>query len=202
MGWRLLTAGLRGYRINPPDTGTPLSSHSIPTPQSTDASSRDLNKEWVGSMGLTQQLQTLSEHLSSRLKIFFNATCGFSSMARSVRARVILYLAGWHNVVDPQKGRLCCYHNPTPFISEGCQHRPQKKTRLTDMPLQVQILLQRRGLSLNPVTTMYYIAPISFICLAIPWIFIEARPLFADEKVGPLLLSGFQRQQCQVLCCA
>ena len=49
--------------------------------------------------------------------------------------------------------------------------------------LQVQILLQRRGLSLNPITTMYYIAPASFLFLSVPWGFIEARQLFNDDKV-------------------
>jgi len=33
----------------------------------------------------------------------------------------------------------------------------------------VQILLQRRGLSLNPITTMYYIAPASFLFLSMPF---------------------------------
>ena len=50
--------------------------------------------------------------------------------------------------------------------------------------VQVQILLQRRGLKLNPVTTMYYIAPVSFLCLGIPWAFLEAGTLFADDKVS------------------
>ena len=54
-----------------------------------------------------------------------------------------------------------------------------ESTRLT----LVQILLQRRGLSLNPVTTMYYIAPASFGFLSIPWLLLEARPLLADDKV-------------------
>ena len=49
--------------------------------------------------------------------------------------------------------------------------------------LQVQILLQKRGLSLNPITTMYYIAPVSFAFLSLPWGVIEARQLFYDEKV-------------------
>lgn len=43
--------------------------------------------------------------------------------------------------------------------------------------------LQRRGLSLNPVTTMYYIAPASFAFLSIPWFFIEAKTLMNDPKV-------------------
>lgn len=36
-----------------------------------------------------------------------------------------------------------------------------------------QILLQRRGLSLNPITTLYYIAPCSLGFLFIPWLFLE-----------------------------
>lgn len=44
--------------------------------------------------------------------------------------------------------------------------------------------LQRRGLSLNPITTMYYIAPASFAFLSIPWFFIEARQLMSDPKVS------------------
>ena len=48
--------------------------------------------------------------------------------------------------------------------------------------------LQRRGLSLNPITTMYYIAPASFAFLSIPWFFIEARELMNDPKVCPATL--------------
>jgi len=63
-------------------------------------------------------------------------------------------------------------------------HSQNHKAERCRLFLQVQILLQRRGLSLNPITTMYYIAPVSFAFLSIPWGFIEARQLFADEKVG------------------
>eukprot|EP00884_Botryococcus_braunii_P008410 jgi/Botrbrau1/17570/Bobra.0166s0017.1 len=54
-----------------------------------------------------------------------------------------------------------------------------ESTRLT----LVQILLQRRGLTLNPITTMYYIAPASFMFLCVPWAFIEAGPLLQDTTV-------------------
>lgn len=66
------------------------------------------------------------------------------------------------------------------FISAGSH------TSTSGMPscLQVQILLQKKGLSLNPVTTMYYIAPVSFAFLSLPWGFIEARKLFTDESVS------------------
>ena len=53
--------------------------------------------------------------------------------------------------------------------------------------MQVQILLQSKGLKLNPVTTMYYIAPASFLFLSIPWVFLEATTLFNDQSVSPSL---------------
>ena len=40
----------------------------------------------------------------------------------------------------------------------------------------IQILLQRRGLSLNPVTTMYYIAPASFLFLSVPFAIVSLPP--------------------------
>ena len=40
----------------------------------------------------------------------------------------------------------------------------------------IQILLQRRGLSLNPVTTMYYIAPASFLFLSVPFALVSYPP--------------------------
>lgn len=36
-----------------------------------------------------------------------------------------------------------------------------------------QILLQKKGLTLNPVTTLYYIAPCSFLFLFVPWYLLE-----------------------------
>lgn len=36
-----------------------------------------------------------------------------------------------------------------------------------------QILLQKKGLNLNPVTTLYYIAPCSFLFLFVPWYLLE-----------------------------
>lgn len=54
-----------------------------------------------------------------------------------------------------------------------------ESTRLT----LVQILLQRRGLKLNPITTLYYIAPCCFGFLLIPFAFIEAPKLLNDPSV-------------------
>ena len=38
----------------------------------------------------------------------------------------------------------------------------------------VQLLLQARGLKLNPITTLYYVAPCCFVFLLIPFFFLEA----------------------------
>lgn len=57
----------------------------------------------------------------------------------------------------------------------------------------VQILLQKRGLTLNPITTMYYIAPASFVCLSIPWALMELPRLVEDSTVSldiPIFLSN------------
>ena len=57
----------------------------------------------------------------------------------------------------------------------------------------VQVLLQRRGLKLNPVTSMYYISPVSALCLLPPWLALEASDLRAglasgDVAAAPALL--------------
>ncbi|KAG2250350.1 hypothetical protein Bca52824_080486 [Brassica carinata] len=36
-----------------------------------------------------------------------------------------------------------------------------------------QVLLQKKGLTLNPVTSLYYIAPCSFVFLSLPWYVLE-----------------------------
>jgi hypothetical protein len=46
------------------------------------------------------------------------------------------------------------------------------------------VLLQRRGLRLNPVTTLYYVAPCCLGFLAVPWAALEAPRLLAAG--GPL----------------
>lgn len=70
----------------------------------------------------------------------------------------------------------------------------------------VLLRAQRRGLTLNPITTLYYIAPASFAFLSIPWFFIEARPLLADTRVPhlPHLLASQSRCAPPVLprCCS
>jgi len=53
----------------------------------------------------------------------------------------------------------------------------------------VQLLLQRRGLHLNPVTTLYHVAPASLAALAGPWAALEAGPLMAGIKAGTVPLN-------------
>lgn len=62
-----------------------------------------------------------------------------------------------------------------------------ESTRLT----LVQILLQKRGIKLNPVSTLYHIAPCCFVFLFLPFTYIELPRIMADPNVNinvPLLL--------------
>lgn len=54
----------------------------------------------------------------------------------------------------------------------------------------VQILLQGRGLRLNPITTLYYVAPCCFVFLLIPFFALEAGEIALDTSlsVSPLHL--------------
>ncbi|KAL6769247.1 MOT20A [Auxenochlorella protothecoides x Auxenochlorella symbiontica] len=54
-----------------------------------------------------------------------------------------------------------------------------ESTRLT----LVQILLQRRGLKLNPITTLYYLAPACAAFLLVPFALIEAPKMLADAEL-------------------
>lgn len=53
----------------------------------------------------------------------------------------------------------------------------------------VQLLLQSRGLKLNPITTLYYVAPCCFGFLLIPFFALEASKLSTDSNlsINPLL---------------
>lgn len=48
----------------------------------------------------------------------------------------------------------------------------------------VQTLIQKKGLKLNPVTTLYYLAPASFAFLSIPFLFLE-YPVVSLPRVRP-----------------
>ena len=55
----------------------------------------------------------------------------------------------------------------------------------------VQILLQKRGIKMNPVSTLYHIAPCCFLFLFLPFTYIELPKMMNDPNLNlniPLLL--------------
>ncbi|XP_015078802.1 LOW QUALITY PROTEIN: probable sugar phosphate/phosphate translocator At4g32390 [Solanum pennellii] len=44
----------------------------------------------------------------------------------------------------------------------------------------IQILLNSKGIKLNPIATLYYVAPSCFLFLSIPWVFVEL-PVFKER---------------------
>ena len=61
-----------------------------------------------------------------------------------------------------------------------------ESTRIT----LIQILLQSRGLKLNSITTLYYVAPASLICLTIPFCIFELPNVLVTDMTlfNPLIL--------------
>jgi len=49
----------------------------------------------------------------------------------------------------------------------------------------IQILLQSKGVKLNPITSMYYILPCCFAFLLIPWFLLEFPALVMDGEGAP-----------------
>ena len=47
----------------------------------------------------------------------------------------------------------------------------------------IQILLHNRGVKLNPITTLYYIAPACFVFLLVPFCVMELPTLMAGNQV-------------------
>ncbi|EXB53746.1 hypothetical protein L484_022402 [Morus notabilis] len=45
----------------------------------------------------------------------------------------------------------------------------------------IQILLNAKGISLNPITSLYYVAPCCFVFLCVPWLIVE-YPLLRDTS--------------------
>ncbi|CAH9076776.1 unnamed protein product [Cuscuta europaea] len=50
--------------------------------------------------------------------------------------------------------------------------------------VMIQILLTSKGISLNPITSLYYVAPSCFVFLCIPWIFVELPVLKQNSNFG------------------
>ncbi|XP_073008908.1 probable sugar phosphate/phosphate translocator At5g25400 [Typha latifolia] len=49
----------------------------------------------------------------------------------------------------------------------------------------IQILLTSKGISLNPITSLYYVAPCCFAFLVVPWCFVELPKLRAASSFHP-----------------
>ncbi|KAL7164248.1 hypothetical protein ACSBR2_040205 [Camellia fascicularis] len=45
----------------------------------------------------------------------------------------------------------------------------------------IQILLTSKGITLNPITSLYYVAPCCFVFLSVPWLFVEF-PVLRDTS--------------------
>lgn len=53
----------------------------------------------------------------------------------------------------------------------------------------IQILLQSRGVKLNPVTTLYYVAPPCFLFLMVPWAYLEMNKVISQPlEINPWIL--------------
>ncbi|KAA8549027.1 hypothetical protein F0562_000711 [Nyssa sinensis] len=50
-----------------------------------------------------------------------------------------------------------------------------------------QVLLQKKGLTLNPITSLYYIAPCSFMFLFVPWYLLEKPGMEVTFRVAGVL---------------
>ncbi|KAJ7538862.1 hypothetical protein O6H91_11G065900 [Diphasiastrum complanatum] len=46
----------------------------------------------------------------------------------------------------------------------------------------IQILLTSKGITLNPITSLYYVAPCCFVFLCVPWLFVEYPSLKAQSS--------------------
>lgn len=54
----------------------------------------------------------------------------------------------------------------------------------------VQILLQKRGIKLNPITTLYYISPCCFAFLMLPFFFVDLPHIMSDDDLKVTCLRG------------
>ena len=46
--------------------------------------------------------------------------------------------------------------------------------------IMVQILLQSKGLKMNPITSLYYISPVCFVCIILPYAMLELPKMMND----------------------
>ncbi len=61
-----------------------------------------------------------------------------------------------------------------------------------------QVLLQKRGLKLNPITSLYYISPCCFVFLAFPWAFLELPKLLNSPEPVRACVAWSPYNSCQI----
>lgn len=78
----------------------------------------------------------------------------------------------------------------TSQFAQSSAHTPQHDLETSSAASQV--LLQRKsGLKLNPITTLYYVAPCCFLFLLLPWAVLEAKPLVAGVAAGTIRVDSW-----------
>ena len=133
----------------------------------------------------------------------------FSTLGNMVLISIGVAIAsyGTHPWLAVSTGRTQCFDtSPRPFhariavmtwlMGQMCHAAGELNFVLTGVILQmlsigtestrlvlVQILLQRKGLKLNPITSLYYISPCCFAFLAIPFFLLELPKIRADPSI-------------------
>mmetsp|Transcript_21616 Transcript_21616/g.59958 ORF Transcript_21616/g.59958 Transcript_21616/m.59958 type:complete len:362 (-) Transcript_21616:989-2074(-) len=96
------------------------------------------------------------------------------------------------NMVVVVTGVLIASHGELLFSTIGvvlqCSSIVTESFRL----VLIQILLQRRGIKLNPITTLFYVSPACFVFLCFPFVLLELPKMMNDERlvIQPALLLG------------
>ncbi|KAF5834059.1 hypothetical protein DUNSADRAFT_9409 [Dunaliella salina] len=96
------------------------------------------------------------------------------------------------NMVVVVTGVLIASHGELLFSAIGvvlqCSSIVTESFRL----VLIQILLQRRGIKLNPITTLFYVSPACFVFLSFPFVLLELPKMMNDERlvIKPALLLG------------
>ena len=58
--------------------------------------------------------------------------------------------------------------------------------------------MQKRGLKLNPITSLYYIAPCCLAFLSIPWVLVEGPRLWAGGAANTAVGEVFWNESCRL----
>lgn len=93
--------------------------------------------------------------------------------------------------IDPALCPDSCNGAAFLLLLHAGRRQPRPDPHAKPAPSRPQVLLQKRGLQLNPVTTLYYVAPCCLGFLLLPWALLEAPRLLGSGEpfaLDPLLL--------------